>query len=291
MLLLICPIRGFSWGDEGHAIVGLIAMHYVQPAVRARVESLLASDTSALTRTTGVADESSWADRYRDSDRDTTQARYRQTRDWHYVDIEIARPDIDAACNGHPRLPADTRASEGPAADCIVDKIEQFRDELHRPGTAPAERLLALQFLLHLVGDLHQPLHAGDDHDHGGNAIHVTMAGHAPGNLHGYWDTVFVEELGADPQAVAATLIAGMSAQQVRAGDAGSPVDWALESFELARTHAYGNLRLPPGRAGRGNRSAIVLDAAYDADARLVVAQQLERAGVRLARVLNDALR
>src|SRR6202035_2254805 len=129
---------------------------------------MLAADTDNLTAH-DIADEATWADKYRDSDRKGAKERYLATRLWHFVDIELFKPDLDQACFGRPRLPDGTVASNGPAQACIVDKIEQFTAELADPGTNPEERLLALKFLLHLIGDLHQPLHAADDHDSGGN--------------------------------------------------------------------------------------------------------------------------
>ena len=116
-----------------------------------------------------IASGATWADRYRDSDRGGSRQRYEQTRQWHFVNIELDGPNLERACFGHPRLPAAVPASSGPAKACLVDKIEQFTAELSNSATAPGERLLALEFLLHLVGDVHQPLHAVDDHDAGGN--------------------------------------------------------------------------------------------------------------------------
>jgi len=92
-----------------------------------------------------------WADKYRDSDRNGTGERYRRTRQWHFVDIEVDSPNLEQACHNHPRLPPGRPASRGPADACIVDKIDQFEAELANPETAPEERLVALKFLLHLV--------------------------------------------------------------------------------------------------------------------------------------------
>jgi hypothetical protein len=285
-LLLLRPSAGRCWGEEGHQIVGLIALHYLKPPARTRVTALLAGDSSGLTRTTGIADESDWADKFRDSDRNTSRGHYRETQAWHFIDLEIDRPDMDAACFGHPALPPGGNASDGPAADCIVDKIDQFQGELQSAATATNERRLALQFLLHLVGDLHQPLHAADDHDRGGNGIRVLAAGSAAGNLHHYWDTVFVARLGTDPEQVAVSLIAGITDSQRRSWSSGSPTDWARESFEIARSQVYG--KLP--RAGTGGAGGtLLLDDRYSADAVMIVSLQLQRAGVRLAHVLNQA--
>jgi hypothetical protein len=286
LMLLLRPATGHCWGDEGHEIVGLIAEHYLEPAVRARVAALLAQDASGFTRGTGIAEEATWADKFRDSDRGSTQRHYNQTREWHYIDIELDRPDLDDACFRHPARTVGRKASEGPAHDCILDKIDEFRAELRSPTTGVEERRLALQFLLHLVGDLHQPLHAADNHDHGGNDIRVKGAASSPGNLHHYWDTVFVKRLGTRADDVSRELIAGISEHDRRAWSGGSPADWAKESFQIARNHVYGPLQHAGALSG-----TIILDAQYEADAVHLVAGQLQRAGLRLARLLNDALR
>jgi hypothetical protein len=296
-MISVCPATGYGWGNEGHEIVALVADHYLNSGVRAKVAALLARDSSGLTPTTGIADEATWADRFRDSDRNTTGQHYRQTREWHFINIELARPDIDAACYRHAVLRPGTNASDGPATGCILDKIAQFRHELRSATTNPAERLLALQFLLHLVGDVHQPLHAADDHDRGGNDLRVHTAADPAGSLHTYWDTVFVERLGTRSDEVAAKLVARISADQRRSWSSGSPTDWAKESFEIARTHVYGKLpgydarvRAGDGR-GAGPGAGLLLDPEYEADAESIVAARLQRAGVRLAGLLNDALR
>jgi hypothetical protein len=276
------PMVAWSWGDEGHEIVGLIAAHYLESSARNQLSALLASDHSGLTDT-GIASESTWADAYRDSDRNTSRARYLQTREWHYVDLELGAPDMRSACHEHPALPPDTAASQGDPHDCIVDKIDQFRAELANPRTAAPERLMALQFLLHFIGDLHQPLHAADDHDHGGNEVRVVLAGFRAGNLHQYWDTVFVERLGMDSATVAKMLTDDITPAQRRDWASGTPADWAMQSFAIAKSVAYG--KLPPAQDGRH-----VLGPDYADDATAAVRLQLERAGVRLAAVLNAAL-
>lgn len=276
LMLLAWPSSGRCWGDEGHEIIGLIAEHYLEPAVLARVTLLLARDRSGLTRSRSIADEATWADKFRDSDRNTSQRHYRDTRDWHFIDIEIDQPDVDAACFHHPALPPKTNASDGPAADCILDKINQFRRELRSSATDPDEKRLALQFLLHLVGDAHQPLHAADRHDRGGNDVRVAASGGRSGNLHHYWDTVFVKQLGTHPAEIAGRLIAGISAEHRRAWSAGSPEEWVRETFEIGKRHAYGGLPF---------------DRHYVDDAQRIVPVQLQHAGLRLARLLNEALR
>ena len=90
------PHAAVAWGNEGHEIIALIAEHYLDPAARAKVASLLAADTDTLTDH-DIASEATWADKYRDSDRFTTKIRYQATRLWHFVDIELAEPNLEAA--------------------------------------------------------------------------------------------------------------------------------------------------------------------------------------------------
>ena len=164
----LLPQHAQAWGDQGHRIIALIAERYLDPTAHTQLDAMLGGDTDSLTPH-DIAGESMWADKYRDSDRNGIGERYRRTRQWHFVDIEVDGPNLDQACHNHPRLPAGILASRGPADACIVDKIDQFEAELANPETAPEERLVALRFLLHLVGEVHQPLHAADDHDAGGN--------------------------------------------------------------------------------------------------------------------------
>jgi hypothetical protein len=277
------PHPAFAWGDEGHEVIALIAEHYLDPAARAKMAMLLSADTDTLTGH-DIASEATWADRYRDSDRDTTKARYQGTREWHFVDIELAQPKLASACFGHPPLPPGIPASKGPPRACVVDKIDQFAAELGNPATNAPEQLLALKFLLHFVGDVHQPLHTADDHDAGGNKKPVAAGGLPPGNLHRYWDVEFVERLGTDPRQVAASLIGQISETQRQEWSGGKPADWAMEAFALARSDAYGLL---PAASGQSMYS---LPPAYVEQTVRDVALQLSRAGVRLAFVLNRAL-
>jgi hypothetical protein len=283
-LWLTWPMACCGWGEEGHEIVALIAQHYLDPGVRDRAEALLAGDTSALTSDRSLVSEALWADRYRDSDRDGARVHYEATRQWHYVDVELDGPDLTQACFGRPAWVAGTPASSGPAADCIVDKLEQFEAELKDVHTALAERRLALQFVLHLAGDIHQPLHASDAHDQGGNQEQVQADGQSPGTLHRYWDVEFVRALGSDPGAVADNLIAQIGPDEIRACQFGTAADWARESYAVGKQISFG--RLPPAIAPhRYQLSADYVQTAVDA-----VRLQLKRAGLRLACVLNRDL-
>jgi hypothetical protein len=156
--------------------------------------------------------------------------------------------------------------------------------KLGNPATAAPEQLLALKFFLHFVADLHQPLHAADDHDAGGTKKVATASGLRSGNLHRYWDIEFVERRGSDPNQVAANLIGQISEAQRLEWSGGKPADWALEAFALARDNAYALLPAPSGQSTYSLSPAYVDQAVRD------VALQLSRAGVRLALILNRAL-
>jgi hypothetical protein len=186
--------------------------------------------------------------------------------------------------NGCSTVSSGTVASDGPAADCVVDKIDEFAAELANPGTDLEEQVVALKFLLHFVGDVHQPLHSSDDNDRGGNNKKVSAAGFRAGNLHHFWDTEFVDQLETDPPSIASDLIGHISKDQVKQWQAGSASDWAKESFLIAKADAYGQLPEPSGRGSYRLTDEYVTTATAD------VAAQLSKAGVRLASILNKAL-
>jgi hypothetical protein len=264
-----------AWGDEGHEIIALIAQDHLAPSVRARIDALLAEDRDPLTGP-DMAARSTWADKWRQT--------HRETAGWHYIDLELEldRPDFDAACKRSGK-------------SCIVDKLNQFEAELANTRLSDAQRLYALKMVLHLVGDLHQPLHAADAHDRGGNCEWVRYTPATMGvrlglpreaRLHAYWDDEPVAELGRDPRAVAAALERKISSADVARWSRGDAGDWARESFEVARTFVYSY----GGPLACVSEPPTQLSDAYQDQAKRVVAERLSRAGVRLATVLNRAL-
>jgi hypothetical protein len=291
-ILSLCCVTtpAHAWGDEGHEVVALIAQHYLDPGVATKVNTILAADTTHLTPNTNIDSEATWADKFRDSDRNTTKVHYNETHNWHYVDLEISGPNLNSACFGQPPLNG-ALASAGPAQDCVVDKINEFAAELKSPATSDQERLFALQFILHFVGDIHQPLHASDNNDQGGNLENVKAvpalpktAGSSSGNLHGFWDTQFVALQGSKTAAtVAKKLITKITASKRTKWSAGTAADWANEAFGIAKVNAY-DLPAPT------STHHYTLPKAYVTNAKGVVAQQLSKAGVRLAFVLNNSL-
>lgn len=284
-IFLLLPSTGaFAWGDLGHRTIALIAESYLDPVVKQRIDALLASDHDPTTAP-DFASRATWADKYRDAGRRNFTST--GSEKWHFTNIELDHPDVNAACFGHPPLAAGTPASAGPAADCAVDKVEQFAAELGNPATPPAERLLAFKFLLHLVGDLHQPLHSADNHDGGGNGISI-VAGFAPIKLHAYWDTEVVKAMGRDPRAIAKSIVAEYGGRW-REWISGRPQDWALDAFAKARNVAYA-LSQKGGVDGAG-RPVYRIDAAYERAATAAAREQMAKAGIRLAGLLNGAFK
>jgi hypothetical protein len=276
--LALSASPALAWGGLGHAVIAKIAYDRLTPEARAKVDALLASDPDTLTAP-DIESRASWADAYREQ--------HRETAEWHYVNIELDHPDIDAACYGHPKLAPGQPASQGPAHDCVTDKIEEFAAELRDPATPAAERVLALKYVLHFVGDMHQPLHSSDHMDKGGNCVGLTPSpdGHA-NNLHAFWDSTVVRALGGSADEIAAELEAQITPAEIKAWSAGSPRDWALEGFQIAKRDAYA---LPDRPTCEEHRS-VALSSAYEATAVKDAAAQLEKAGIRLAYVLNRSL-
>lgn len=243
----------FAWGPEGHALVARIAEAQLTPAVHARVLAILGPNES-------MESVASWADQVR-------RARP-ETEHWHYIDIPITKPHLDM-----------TR--DCPKGDCVIAKIEDFQKALADPSTPAAARREALLFVIHFVGDMHQPLHCSDHNDKGGNDVHLQFFGR-PSNLHSVWDSGLLSRMGTEEQ-----LFPSLSAESQRHEKKfakGTVEDWAEQSHRESVKIVYG--KLPKPAAGQPE----TIDARYEAAADPVIRLQIERAGARLARVLNQAL-
>ena len=288
-----------AWGDLGHQVIGLVASANLNAKAAAEAARLLATDHDAFKMHDGhmTSDaferQTTWADYYRDAQRvggKTPEQIHSYT--WHFVDIQLNGGSLDVACFGFPQLGPGVPASEGPDPDCVVNKIEQFAAELASPATPDAEKLLALKFLMHFVGDLHQPLHASDNLDRGGNDKQATV-GTSTGALHHHWDVTFAQMIGAAPgaqntapAAIAAALRQPTELEKQQWSGPAAPRTWALDAFHLAQNYVY---RLPAPTVTNG-KPVYVLSAAYTKSAVTVTSDQLLKAGYRLAAILNSTL-
>jgi hypothetical protein len=255
---VIAPSAGLAWGNEGHHIIALIAADRLTPEARAEVAELLGGDARSA-----MENASTWADYIR-----LTRP---ETAPWHYVNIEINRRQYNPAV-------------DCPSDNCVVAQVEKDARIVADHQLSTPVRTEALRFLIHFVGDLHQPLHCADNYDRGGNEVAV-LIGAEQTNLHAVWDNDVVAALGQDPEQVAVGLAARITTDDEGAWRMGSPADWANETFGVARDAVYSSIR------GQGGTQApIILPSNYAALMRPVTAARLERAGVRLALLLNKAL-
>jgi hypothetical protein len=245
------PLMG--WGPEGHSLVARIAEAQLTPLARARVKEILGPDKS-------MASVASWADEVRRS--------RAESGPWHYIDIPIDQPHLDMA-------------RDCPKGDCVIAKIADLRKTLRDPDSTPEQRREALMYLIHFVGDMHQPLHCSDNNDRGGNGVRVVFFDRQT-NLHSVWDSGLVGRLGTEDQ-----LFPGLSKESARRAkkwSKGTVEDWAEEAHRASQKVVYG--KLPKVAAG----TPVPLGAAYEKVADPLVRVQLEKGGARLAAVLNATL-
>jgi hypothetical protein len=236
------------WYDEGHRLVARLAETRLTPRAAEAVRDLLGGQS--------LADASVWADQIRGLRRDTAPL--------HFVNIPLASDTY---------LPA----RDCPGGRCIIAAIERDERVLADASAPAARRAEALRFLIHLIGDLHQPLHVADAGDRGGNDRPVTFLGTSR-NLHQVWDGELIQASGMDEPQYYDHLRLMMGSFDLSALERGSVADWAMEGHRIAAEHAY---RIPPGST---------LDQRYVETNLPLVDRSLIAAGVRLARVLNVAL-
>jgi hypothetical protein len=253
-----------AWGPEGHETVGYIAQDRLSPAARAGIQELLGSGAD-------LASVAPWADEYREQDRSTTG--------WHFINLEVTQnADLGgemAACRSH-----------GKDDDCVVDQIQEDAEIVGNTKLPQAQRATALMFLVHFVGDLHQPLHCADDEDYGGNDKHVVFTdadGSSHLSLHQVWDRMVGLRAPGGARGLATELEGQISPQAVTTWASGTPGAWALESYQIAKTQIYAGMT--PGATRRGQD--VHLPAGYASAMQPIVAIQLEKAGIRLAWILN----
>lgn len=255
-IIVLQPAVVSAWGVEGHAVVAEVATMRLSDVAKAQVARLLSPGES-------LASVASWADEVRHRRPETAQ--------WHFVDIPRAEPTYSATrdCPVTPTLP------EG---SCVVGAIKHFKQILADPTKPDAERTEALKWVVHFVGDLHQPLHCSDNHDRGGNQVTVRFF-KAVTNLHAVWDSGIITKVGITEIDYARHLDAWLKSQNVAALEAGIEERWAEESHKAADQHSY---KIPANHRLGGTY--------FDAN-EPVVDEQLAKGGVRLVRILNEALR
>lgn len=273
LILLFClPAPASAWWDYGHETIAELAMLEAKPQTRAAVAALLRQSPRLGTprcpaRT--IRQAARWADCIK-----AMRDRFGHTDSWHYQNADVCRPfDLGTAC------------ADG---DCVSAQIERNARRLADRRLPARERLEALLFVIHFVGDLHQPLHAGDRADRGGNDFRLDYGVIPNTNLHLVWDGYVAERGITEPPAGAQAIRAGIPAGNRAALRHGTVVDWSRESWQIARDRGYGLLLGDPC-APLPEHSPVMTEAMVQ-QLVPVVRLQVARAGIRLARLLDEAL-
>lgn len=248
LALLAAPLPAMAWGAQGHQITGLIAQEHLGKEAAEQIHQFMGSET--------LAQASTWPDEMRSAPSDFWRHR---AGHWHYVTVQ-----------GDDYQPTDApRDGDGMTA------LAAYTTLLRDPKRDKEEKRIALRFIVHIIGDLHQPLHAGmggDHNDHGGNDVPVVFLGHSM-PLHGVWDYGLIEHRGLSAPAYAATLSTAITPAQVAAWSASPPAQWVHESIALRKTIYPATRKLSDDYARQHQGEAD---------------ERLEQAGIRIAAWLNS---
>lgn len=266
-LLLLAP-AAMGWSALGHRLVGELAQNHLTPATRAQVDQLLAGEPDPTLG--GVA---TWADTLRDSD----PPRFKQTQGWHYVNFH------STGCDYQPKR-------DCPDGNCVIAAIAKQIAILADRSQPLAARRDALKFVVHFVGDVHQPLHASNRDDKGGNTYQISLRtdlvpesyarknyvdGVMGTNLHSIWDYYILgsKKLELSPYAQRLDALPWPPA----APQTMDPAAWAGESCRLIDSrHLYPEQHR--------------MDSTYLDAERPLAEQRVRQAAYRLAALLNTAL-
>lgn len=252
---LLPALPAHAWGEQGHRLVAHLAEAELTPAARTEIARLLAGE-----RDPSLAGIANWADDIRDHD----PALYRRTARWHFVNL------AEDGCSYDARR-------DCKRGDCVVEAIRKQAAILADPRQPLAARRDALKYVVHFVGDAHQPLHAGYARDRGGNDTQVSDAGFGT-NLHWVWDgrIIFRPRL-SDAKWLERLRAIKLAVPLARAPLPPAAAEWAEASCSIVQQPGF----YPP-------RSA--LNATYFAEWTPTVERQLLRASARLSQLLNAAL-
>jgi len=245
LVLIVHTAAAWGWGQTGHRVTGEVAEHYLSPEAAAAVEQILGSES--------LARASTWPDFMR---ADPAEFWQQTARPWHYVTV-----------------PAETSYEEvgAPPEGDAYTALAQFGETLRNADASREQRALALRFAIHIIGDLHQPLHVGNDTDRGGNQFTVTYFGE-DSNLHRLWDGQLLERMELSYSELASWLLADIDHDTFRAWNQPDARVWITESAAL-RDRIY-----PEDRD---------LSWDYGFEWNATVEQRLAQAGVRIAAWLN----
>ena len=264
-----------AYWEYGHQTIARIAMANVSPRTARAVRRILADQALLATPACPAgtpADAAVWADCVKPLKDAAGESRFGFAYSWHFQDVNICRPfDLVPACKD---------------GNCVSAQIERDVALLRAPGTSRHDRVQALAFLLHFVGDLHQPLHAGEKDDQGGNKIAAAYGIYAPSrfNLHSIWDGPLAERaITSGP-----SLVRRYPAAERRRIAAGTVTDWSREAWQVSHDVVYASAL--GGDPCAPSPARVTLDEATIARLVPVARLEVERGGLRLAKLLDAAL-
>jgi len=282
ILLFLCfffAFPGLGWREPGHRALARLAAAHLSPAARSRVAALLRVKDAPDSVSDGMAEASVWADNIKAQN---------HTGQWHFINIAVqdARSDMPSRCA---------------SGNCITDRIDIFRRQLASHRTLSPDDLDALRYVIHLVGDVQQPLHTTSDADMGGNCEQVNSLQQAR-NLHDLWDGSIVRAINPSDARLAESLnayIGGLDPRNTTDWSNGNANDWAWESHQIAVRVVYQRLHIPLEPVGFPRNCAEAplqiqifrpaVDSLYINDMKPIVRDQLAKGGLRLAALLNSA--
>lgn len=250
LLAISFAVPAHAWGPTGHRVVGQIAADNVNGRTKAEIALVLGPGE-------GLAEAATWPDEQR-SDPDPFWQK--TSTPWHYVTV-----------TGHPEW----RPADAPKEGDAMTALQAFTATLRDPKASRADRALALRFIVHIVGDLHQPLHNGKGDDRGGNEVAVTWFGERT-NLHSVWDSKLIDGNGLSYTEYVARLERRMTADQTIAWWDADPLVWNRESIALRD-------RIYPAENARD------LGYLYQWQWRPAAEERMAQAGIRLAAYLDKA--
>jgi hypothetical protein len=256
-LAVVSTSSAFAWGPQGHRVIARVAEERLSPSARAAIKELLhPGDT--------LPDVAGWADK---EGHDAVP----ESASWHYINVPIGDSRFD------PKLIRNDNN--------VVVKIKQYRKILADKSRPKQDRQRALLFLVHFVSDIHQPLHVGDNNDHGGNDTQVQFFNEGT-NLHRLWDSDLIHRIGGNDQAWTHRIDREITPSTIKEWSRGSVDDWANESLQAAKL-AYRN----PETASKPFASGVTLGEPYLKRAEPILLEQMARASVRLANELNEVFK
>ncbi|MBK0382340.1 S1/P1 nuclease [Pedobacter sp. SD-b] len=251
-LAILFAFSLISWGVVGHRTIAKIAENHLTPRAKAVVQQLLGAEDMPIVST--FSDEIRYSNEYK------------ETGPWHYLNLPQGLSYQDFVT----RLKSDS-------SENVYNALLKMEKQLTNPNSTKEEKTFALKMVIHLVGDLHQPMHISRAEDLGGNKIDIRFQG-KPTNLHSLWDSGLIDYNGMTFTEMA-TAYDNVSDEKIKEWQADDLTKWLYESYEIS-TKLYEEVAENPN-----------LDYTYYPKHSQIYKERIQKAGIRLAGLLNTLLK